>query len=376
MARQRSDLAQRFTTAARCQWLGLLPLGGGLAGLTPNGLLPLLTIGLGALTLLKLVEARTLEERRLVALLQLLGTGLLAAQLPALGPSLLQLAGAGLALAGLLALELGSGLDWRVLLRRSLQVLTAGLPLALVLFLLVPRLEPFATLPLNGGAAATKGLSDQLDPGSIASLVSSDGPAARVSLPAGLPPPEQRYWRVLVHDHFDGRSWKRSTTADVAATAVPKQGPTDTGMGQASQLWVASPSPQRAVPWSGDGQPLSKELVLQPNGELLHRGPMDQRRVYTVGTSTQPPAWRRHPPTSVDLELPRGLNPRLEALGAEWGRLPSSLQRLEAAHDWFRSQGFQYTRQPGKLPEQAPLAAPPAQARAPPAGGRPCTWRP
>ena len=202
MALQRSDLAQRFTTAARCQWLGLLPLGGGLAGLTPNGLLPLLTIGLGALTLLKLVEARTLEERRLVALLQLLGTGLLAAQLPALGPSLLQLAGAGLALAGLLALELGSGLDWRVLLRRSLQVLTAGLPLALVLFLLVPRLEPFATLPLNGGAAATTGLSDQLDPGSIASLVSSDGPAARVSLPAGLPPPEQRYWRVLVHDHF------------------------------------------------------------------------------------------------------------------------------------------------------------------------------
>lgn len=59
----------------------------------------------------------------------------------------------------------------------------------------------------------------------------------------------------------------------------------------------------------------------------------------------------------LDGKFPRGLNPRLEALGAEWGRLPTPPQRLQAARDWYRRQGFRYTLQPGRLPEQAPLDA-------------------
>jgi len=364
--RLRPDPAERFAVAARFQGLALLPLGLCLLALPPSGVLPALTIGLGVLTLLKLLEARRLEERRLVALLQLVTAGLVAAQLPALAPSLLQLAATVLGLAGLLALELGAGLDWRMLLRRSVQVLAAGLPLALVLFLLVPRLEPFAALPMNGGAAATIGLSDQLDPGSIAALVSSDAPAARVSLPAGLPPPEARYWRVLVHDRFDGRSWTRSTPSGLPrGRAVAAAGATGAEVstasagrsGQVSQLWVASPGTQQAVPWSGSGKPLGGDLVLQANGELLHRGPRDQRRVYAIGTSVQRPAWRTASPTAAELQLPAGVNPRLEALGGSWAVLPSPLQRLRAARDWYRSHGFSYTLQPGTLPERAPLDA-------------------
>ena len=364
MLRRRPDPATtaRFAAAARFQWAALLALGLCLLGLTPNGLLPLLTIGLGMLTLLKLLEARRLEERRLVALLQLVSAGLLAAQLPSLATSLLQLATAVLALAGLLALELGAGLAWSVLLRRSLQVLAAGLPLALVLFLLVPRLDPLSNLPVSGGAAAITGLSDQLDPGSIATLAEVDAPAARVSFAKGVPPPPGGYWRVLVHDRFDGRSWLRSTppteqgqagqgmTAAVAPPLTPS-----VSQGQADQLWVASPGRQQAVPWGGSGQPLGADLALQPNGELLHRGPRQLRRVYGIAASSLRPAWQVHPPGRTDLQLPPGANPRLEALGASWLALPLAQQRLNAARDWYISQGFSYTLQPGTLPERAPL---------------------
>ncbi|MEI7667218.1 MAG: transglutaminaseTgpA domain-containing protein, partial [Synechococcaceae cyanobacterium ELA263] len=282
-ARRRSRPPRLAGATAPLQWLAMALLAIGLTGLQPNLLLGALAIGLAALTALKLWEARSLAEHRIVSLLLLVGAGLQAAMRPELGPSLLQAATIVLALAGLLALELGEGLGWPVLLRRSAQVLAAALPLALVLFLLVPRLSPFSALPSQQGSAARVGLSDSLEPGSISDLVGNASPAARVAFSRGQPPAaEQRYWRVLVHDRFDGVRWSGSTAppADsndpraIAANAPPTAA--------ASQLWLNEASGLAAVPWSGRGRPLSRELLADGGGELLHRGRSDQRRVYAI----------------------------------------------------------------------------------------------
>ncbi len=174
------------------QILGLGALAAGLAGLDFNAPLSWLSAGLLVLAGLKLAEARSLPERRLVSLLTLIGGGVQGAQQGELLPSLLQL----------LALEVGSGLSWRAVLRCSLAVLLAALPVALVLFLLVPRIEPIWQTPnLRGaGASAVTGLNSELDPGSISSLADNTGPAARVSFSSGqLPEAAERYWRVIVH---------------------------------------------------------------------------------------------------------------------------------------------------------------------------------
>jgi transglutaminase-like putative cysteine protease len=354
----------RLATATLLQWLAMLPLAAALVSLQPGQLFGGLAIGLGVLTGFKLLEARQRGEHRLVALLQLLGIGLVAAQRPELAASLLQLAATLLTLAGLLALELGEGIPWLVLLRRSLLLLLAALPLALVLFVLVPRLGPFSSLPLAGGTAAVVGLSDQLDPSSIAELASSEEPAARVAFSGGQPPPvEQRYWRVLVHGRFDGRRWLRSFPDPPPGVALPPL-PTDTATTTAvapaagpAQLWLAAPSPQAAVPWAGRGRPLTRQLQLDPVGELRHRGPRDQRRVYQLLPETQPALWQRLPPTLVDLALPRGRNPRLEALGRSWSTLAAPEQRLQAARAWFLAHDFRYSLRPGTLPDQAPFDA-------------------
>ena len=345
--------------AARLQWLAMGLLALGLTGVSPAQLLGALAIGLGALTALKLVEARRLGERRLVALLQLVGAGLQAALLPDLAPSLLQGATVLTALAGLLALEVGEGPDWRSLLRRSGSVLMAALPMALVLLLLVPRLGPFAALPgLEGGAALT-GLNDSLDPGGIAVLADDPSPAARVSFPVGGPPPEnERYWRVLVHDRFDGRQWLAAPGArrDGALLNAP---PTVGEPGSLQELWLSEPSGLTTVPWSGSGRPVGDALRQDGRGELRLRAPSGQRRVYAIAAAdgAENGLWRRLPPRPLDLQLAPGRNPRLEALAAGWARLPAPQQRLAAAEAWFRSQGFRYTRSPGTLPERAPLDA-------------------
>ena len=114
-------------------------------------------------------------------------TGLLAAQLQGLLASVLQVLAVLLALAGLLGHELAGALSLRGVLQRSLQLLAAALPLALVLFLFVPRLPPLWTTELGPARGAVSGLSPDLDPLGIAELVLLDGSAARVLLPEGQP---------------------------------------------------------------------------------------------------------------------------------------------------------------------------------------------
>lgn len=344
--------------AAPLQWLTMGVLAVGLLGLSPALSLSLLAFGLAVLTALKLREARSLEERRLVALLQLVCAGLLAALRPELGPSLLQGLAILMALAGLLALELGAGPDWKALLRRSLQVLLAALPIALVLFLLLPRLMPFTTFGAGQGMGAMTGLSDSMEPGSIARLAVSRQAAARVAFPLGGEPPpvEQRYWRVLVHERFDGRSWRSAAPSfPRPAAGQPAPPPPPAALGEGIQLWLIEPSGLAAVPWSGSGRPLSADLSLQRSGELLNRAPGSQRRVYALTRSADRPDWRTTPPGPVDRLLPLGQNPRLEALAAGWRGLGSDRQRLEAAEAWFRGQSFRYTLEPGALPPRAPL---------------------
>ena len=351
------------------QWLAMGLLGLGMARLPLGELISGLAIALALLTVLKLFEARSLRERRLVALLQLVCVGLLAALQPELGPTLLQLLTTVLALAGLLALELGAGLDAGVLLRRSLQVLAAALPMALLLFLLAPRLEPFSALPWQRGSGALTGLSENLEPGAIERLASDRSPAARLAFPngGGPPPVAQRYWRVVVHDDFDGRRWRSRGQGSVEPLrdlellrGLPAGSASDSGaasLGETpTQLWLSEPSGLAFVPWSGVGQPLGRELRPQPSGELWHRGPSGQRRVYALTLQGDPDRWGQLPPSPAERRYAAGVNPRLEALGRGWTSLPPR-QRLAEARRFFRQGGFRYTLEPGLLPERAPLDA-------------------
>jgi transglutaminase-like putative cysteine protease len=207
------------------------------------------------------------------------------------------------------------------------------------------------------GAAATTGLSETLDPTTISELSSSQAPAARVAFPQGGPPPQaERYWRVLVHDRFDGRSWSgEERLRPVRSAQAPAEPEATPGPAEGSpQLWLNEPSGLETVPWSGGGQPLGPARI-DRLGQLRHSGPTNERRVYTVLDDGATPAWRRRPPRPLDLQLPADSNPRLEALGRSWGTLESPSERLAAAERWFRGQPFRYTLRPGTLPERAPM---------------------
>ncbi|MCP9850013.1 DUF3488 and transglutaminase-like domain-containing protein [Cyanobium sp. Morenito 9A2] len=310
------------------------------------------------LAALKLRETRRPSELQHSALTQLLALGVLAVVNPGLATSLLQGATALVAIGAIVCQELGAVPPARRVLGQTLRLLGASIPLMLLLFLLLPRLGPLWQLPQN--QTGRTGLSDQLDPGGLSTLVRDASPALRVSFGNDPPPPaRERYWRVLVLDGFDGWAWgvadrqpkvssRPSPTAPAAAKPEAREG---------VQLWLLEPWPLPQLPWSGAGVPASPELRTNDQGVLRSQRLIGDRPIYTIRRTEQAGGWRQRPPSPQQLQLPWGSNPRLEALGQSWGQLASPRERVKAAESWYRQRPFRYTLDPGRLPRLAPLDA-------------------
>lgn len=86
-------------------------------------------------------------------------------------------------------------------------------PLMVVLFILIPRIDPLWSISLGNNQGRT-GLSNEMNPGDISKLIRSDTLVFRVKFTGDIPPPSARYWRTLVLDQFDGRRWTYSGLAE------------------------------------------------------------------------------------------------------------------------------------------------------------------
>ncbi|WP_455209644.1 transglutaminase TgpA family protein [Kaarinaea lacus] len=86
-------------------------------------------------------------------------------------------------------------------------MLLLAIPMAVLLFVLFPRLPtPMWGLP-DDAFAGKSGLSDHMSPGQISRLSDNDAVAFRVQFTSPLPAPSQLYWRGPVFSHFDGKTW-------------------------------------------------------------------------------------------------------------------------------------------------------------------------
>ena len=100
-----------------------------------------------------------------------------------------------------------------------------SLPLAILLFLLFPRLpgQFWAVMPARGEAMT--GLSDEMSPGDVSDLSISSELAFRVKFVGALPPARERYWRGPVLHDFDGRTWREPRMVSWSRRSRPA-GPT------------------------------------------------------------------------------------------------------------------------------------------------------
>jgi protein-glutamine gamma-glutamyltransferase len=229
--------------------------------------------------------------------------------------------------------------------------LAAALPLAVLVFLFLPRLAAplWATESPDQGRT---GLGDSMAPGELSQLFLDDSPAFRVTFDAGQPPaPAQRYWRGVVLWRYDGRNWQRagdrprvSDSGELQArgTAVSyeiTQEPT-------RKRWMfALDLPSSDPP----GYARDADFTVVSSAPLVK---LTQYRVnsaldYRLGGLSTGQRQRA-------LALPPDFNPRSVALGKQWAQqYPQQPEAIiQAALDLIRDD-FRYTLEPPPLGRHA-----------------------
>lgn len=237
-----------------------------------------------------------------------------------------------------------------VRLQRGGAILLHALPVMLVLFVVAPRLGPLWAIP-NQQAAKT-GFSDTLSPGDLGNLARNPAAAFRVEFNEQAPPANQLYWRGLVLDSFDGRTW----SARDSWGARPLDSDNSRKLDITSYSIIVDPHGQ---PWLFSlMQPLRVEnttdsIRISADSLLRNRIPLAQRMRYQV-TSALTREWSEAPqltPLQRDsyTRLPPASNPQARALVQSWRNQQwSDQQIIDQALALFNRE-FTYTLQPPVL---------------------------
>jgi len=240
--------------------------------------------------------------------------------------------------------------------RLATRLLALGLPLALVMFLFVPRIEGrFWAIPASEQHSSS-GIDEQMSPGDVAELGLSDDPAFRAWFDGPAPPSELRYWRVLVLEDFDGRTWRRTMSAlDLRAPQIEAAGPAldyRIALEPTGRAWL--PGLDTVVGWPEELAMRARSLQLV----YMDRTLSERRRVtsplsYSLRSSVAarvspellPPDLERR-----DLALPAGRDPRTRALAATLREGARDARELVArVLERFRTEPFSYTLSPPRL---------------------------
>jgi transglutaminase-like putative cysteine protease len=238
----------------------------------------------------------------------------------------------------------------RDVLMRTGALLLQALPLAILLFVLFPRL-PGPFWGIATAESARTGLGDEMTPGDISDLSVSGDVAFRVRFSGEMPPPAQRYWRGPVLHEFDGRSWRRPR-----AQAFPMQEVTYLGAPVDYQItleptdrpWILAldiPAvwPEREAFRSYDFQLVAPRRLSAVSSFRLRSFPQ-----FIAGT-TLPKSLRRK-----DLQLPEAGNPRSRELARQLSARHGDARSVaQAMLTMFREQPFVYTLDPPRLAENA-----------------------
>ncbi len=293
---------------------------------------------------LKLVETRTPRDYAVSVLLLYLvvAGGFLYEQTPWVAAlAVLTLVAS---LATLIRLTQPTTLDARRSLRLAGALLLQALPIMLVLYLFFPRFTgALWTLPGAGGAGLT-GMSETMQPGSLGEVMESTEPAFRASFRGAVPPPEQRYFRMLVLWQTDGRRWDRGALP-------PGREPLAAGGPEYRYQLILEPN---RLGWL----PVLDRAVETPLDALAFAGNVYERREPTrERLSYELSAWPQARDRALApfarraaLQLPDTLSPRVRELAERLraGRA-DSLAVAQAAFEHFRREPFVYTLRPPRL---------------------------
>lgn len=234
---------------------------------------------------------------------------------------------------------------------RRTRFLLVLLPTSLMLLFLLPKLPSFWAMP-NQNSAST-GLSDSLDPFEISKLSNRDDVAFR-AIWRGDVPESPLYWRAIVHDQFDGKSWKKSSWQDNQTTLNISNESAPT----VSYSILAEPSGNNwlyGLDWSTSNH---KSIMTRPVGTLFMSLPATKKFEYNVFSYSMPPRSMSTEAHAYYTQLTNKNNPQAielaNQLQQDSGNIEGFIDNLE---HYFRNKGFSYSLEPPLYAEEHSIDA-------------------
>jgi transglutaminase-like putative cysteine protease len=250
--------------------------------------------------------------------------------------------------ATLMRIHQGSPMTAKEALGGTGRMFVHALPLAVLLFLLFPRLPgQFWAVPAR--QQAMTGIDDEVSPGDVSELSISGAIAFRVKFEGEPPPPHERYWRGPVMHDFDGRTWRRPQYPFVAQRIVPMGTDYDyrTVLEPHNRYWVfALDAPTR---WTRDARRTF-------DYQLISNRRVSTLSAFEVQSTTQ---YRVEGPLprllrEADLRLPQNRNPRsIELARSMREQAGSDAAFIDAVLRMFREEEFFYTLEPPRLEQDS-----------------------
>jgi transglutaminase-like putative cysteine protease len=228
--------------------------------------------------------------------------------------------------------------------RMAMLLFVQALPIIVLLFLCFPRSYGGFRLTFGNVLSNISGMSDELRPGSVASLAMSDVIAFRAEFLDGRAPSlPQLYWRAGVLWQGDGLVWHRGRPPGLEP-GEPRKAEAEVrqriSMEPHGGQWLfALDRPVSSVPGAH----------FEAGGYLRSDSPVRSARRYEVVSRLdlhETSLLEQH--RRAALELPRNLSPRVVALATSW-RPANGTDRevVDNGLRYFRRQRFVYTLEPG-----------------------------
>lgn len=227
--------------------------------------------------------------------------------------------------------------------------------LAIILFLVFPRLSPFWQVPK--AKSDETGLSDTVKPGDIANLTRSTKLAFRADFgQQKVPEYSQLYWRAMVLEDFDGNQWSRQKTAKTTASNE-KSFTFDASTTDVSPLKyqvIVEPSFQKFLFALAPAIVIGDKsgISAQPDFTFSNSKVISQVKSYQLSSYLTAPLALKLSQKSeqINLSYPEGSNPRLEQFALQLQHnYPDARARAQAVLTLINRESYEYTLQPPLL---------------------------
>lgn len=229
-----------------------------------------------------------------------------------------------------------------------------ALPICILLFLVLPHLPPLWQVPTS--KSYETGLADKITPGDIAQLSQSSDLAFRATFQGTVPEAKDRYWRAIVMEDFDGKTWSVAPFRKKIRQQLKLQnrefspeivGPTTEYQVMAEpthQNWLfaldlATPSNAKSA----------NEIWQSSDYQLISNQTLTSKYEYSVRSYPKAMAHQRF--TQIDqrlnLDVPEPGNKKTQSWVAEQRELNLSDDKfIQAVLNFFIQQPFVYTLRP------------------------------